>query len=489
MLFSIGCARHTQNYTVTFKRGGSFEKWLNAESGFSASVIRIDQNELFGKVLFKPETSKDLNIIAQQAHAEGLGCGIVQPANLNLTGDSLRPIVGPEFQPYVKLPLINASIDKVDVERIKTNVTDLESMGSRFHTLDSGILAAEKIKSLILAVSPTIDVQLVEDPTGTTKQKSVVASIKGNNDDASVVVLGSHLDSIDVADFRKAPGADDNATGVANLIEMIRIINDTNLKFKRRIEFHFYAAEEVGLIGSRGIAQQYAAKNIISMMQLDMTGFAGDSGKIYLPIESTSSWLRRYARHLAVNYLAEDFIEDHLTAGTSDHASWNNVGVHAFFPFEHILKYNASIHTAEDKSAKLDFAYSTKFVKLGLAHIAHYAGLIGSEITYSLDLKNFETALTKDVKIGVVKNADKEYVTVATSEAIGAIESCVLSTKTDTNCATQRAAFKSPNIQKGRKFFVSEQDVTIAENTVQRFEAYDKDGKLVMRRVVKFNRK
>ncbi len=487
MIFS--CARQSQNYQVTFKRGGSFESWLSKEQGYSASILKIEHNDLFGRVLLKPETPKDLDLISQKAHAEGLGCGIVQPANFNLAGESLRPYVAPEFQPYIKLPILSAALEKVDPEKIKANVVVLENLGSRFHSSDTGLQTSEKIKALILQVAPTMDIQLLEDPTGTTKQKSVVASYKGNNDDAATIILGSHLDSIDPADLKNAPGADDNATGVANLIEVIRVINDSGLKFKKRIEFHFYAAEEIGLVGSRGIAQQYTAKNIISMMQLDMTGFAGQTSKIYLPIESTSSWLRRYLKHLAVNYLSEDLTEDHLVAGTSDHAAWNNVGVHAVFPFEHLQKYNPNLHTAEDKSSKLDFSYSTKFTKLALAHLAHFAGLIGPELGYSTDLKNFESALSKDTKVGVIKSSDKDFMVVATSEKIAQVESCVLALKTDLNCATQRFTFRLSNSQKGRKFFLSEQEIALAENTIQRFESYDVDGKLLMRRVVKFNHK
>ena len=52
-----------------------------------------------------------------------------------------------------------------------------------------------------------------------------------------------------------APGADDDASGIATLTEVIRVALANGWKPKRTVKFMGYAAEEVGLRGSNAIAQ------------------------------------------------------------------------------------------------------------------------------------------------------------------------------------------------------------------------------------------
>ena len=66
-----------------------------------------------------------------------------------------------------------------------------------------------------------------------------------------VVIIGAHLDSINKTDHTTpAPGADDDASGIATLVEIVQQIATGHLTFQRTVELHAYAAEEVGLVGS-----------------------------------------------------------------------------------------------------------------------------------------------------------------------------------------------------------------------------------------------
>jgi leucyl aminopeptidase len=71
-----------------------------------------------------------------------------------------------------------------------------------------------------------------------------------------------------------APGADDNASGIAVVTETLRAIIASGFKPKRTIKFIGYAAEEVGLRGSKAIAQDYKNQglNIVGVAQFDMVG-------------------------------------------------------------------------------------------------------------------------------------------------------------------------------------------------------------------------
>lgn len=56
---------------------------------------------------------------------------------------------------------------------------------------------------------------------------------------------------------KRSPGADDNASGIASVTEVIRLIMENNLRPKKTVQFMAYAAEEIGLIGSDDIARKY----------------------------------------------------------------------------------------------------------------------------------------------------------------------------------------------------------------------------------------
>lgn len=71
----------------------------------------------------------------------------------------------------------------------------------------------------------------------------------------------------------RAPGADDDGSGTVTILEAYRAILEARYIPTSPLEFHFYAAEEGGLLGSLDIVDSYvkAGKNLRGMMQFDMT--------------------------------------------------------------------------------------------------------------------------------------------------------------------------------------------------------------------------
>src|SRR5690606_16105710 len=102
--------------------------------------------------------------------------------------------------------------------------------------------------------------------SGCGQQSSVVLTIQGQTLPDEIAVLGAHLDSICsrsgttngqancdtgvTTAQRRAPGADDDASGIAVLTEVLRVVLDNGYRPQRTVKFMGYAAEEVGLVGS-----------------------------------------------------------------------------------------------------------------------------------------------------------------------------------------------------------------------------------------------
>lgn len=283
---------------------------------------------------------------------------------------------------------VNQCIELVNEENLANTITELENYVTRFHTTASGRQAATDIKDnwqgmVTAADRPDISVQLFNHQGS--QQRSVILSIAGSEFPDEIVVIGGHLDSGDWFHVNVAPGADDNASGIATLTETLRILLDQNFKPKRTVQIMAYAAEEIGLVGSDEIAEQYdnQNKNVIAMAQFDMTNFNGSSFDVGLISDPqyTSSELNLFWVELMEHYNSSGAHQ--ITYGTSacgygcsDHVSWNERGYMASFPFESAFDdANPNVHTTNDSFAAMnnDASHSVKFVKLALEFVIEIA--------------------------------------------------------------------------------------------------------------------
>lgn len=205
-----------------------------------------------------------------------------------------------------------------------------------------------------------------------TKQRSLRVRLEGTQRPSEILVLGGHLDSVNMWGG-KAPGADDNASGSASLLEALRVIA-TRGPVERTVEFYWYAAEESGLVGSAEIASQYkaSAQNVIAVLQLDMTMFPGSGELVIASMEDfTSAWLRDYLVALNSQYLNVRIVTDRCGYGCSDHASWHRQGYPTLMPFEADMRsMNSKIHGSGDViDASSNFRHSLIFTKIAIAMI------------------------------------------------------------------------------------------------------------------------
>jgi bacterial leucyl aminopeptidase len=173
----------------------------------------------------------------------------------------------------------------------------------------------------------------------------------------------------------RSPGADDDASGVASLSEVARVLLESGYRPKRTIEFMAYSAEEEGLLGSADIAKRYAdaGRNVVGVMQLDMTNYQGGAEDIVLIGDYTSAAQNQFVANLASTYLPALNVTQSLCGyACSDHASWTANGYASSFPFEAVLgQDNPYIHTKGDTLAKSNdmASHAVKFSRLALAFL------------------------------------------------------------------------------------------------------------------------
>lgn len=277
---------------------------------------------------------------------------------------------------------VNQLLPELSQATLLSTIQQLSAFSTRYYTSATGGQASTWLRDLwrgYAASRPEVTVELFE--TGWA-QKSVIATIPGSTLASEVVVIGGHLDSI--TSSGNAPGADDDASGIATLTEVFRVLMVKGYRPLRTIKFMAYAAEEVGLRGSQQIVTQHkqAGINVVGVMQLDMTNYKGSTNDIYLMTDFTNAAQNTFVGNLITTYVGATWSTDACGYGCSDHASWHNQGYAASMPFEaRMTQYNPTIHTSGDTLAVSgnNASHAIKFARLGAAYAAELAkGEIGT---------------------------------------------------------------------------------------------------------------
>jgi leucyl aminopeptidase len=479
---------------VSFRTGSSFESYLINNPDTFTYYTPINSN--YGRAILKVATPKDRDELAAQAHEDISACGGLEDFDLNLPLIALSEAASPALATTAKSSALTTMLDQVSSSNISTTVTSLQNLGTRYHAGTSPNAATDAINTLWQSNTPSggTVTQVSHLTSKSTAQKSLVLKLSGTSDTSKTVVLGAHLDSINRSDQTAAPGADDNATGIAALTEILRILKASGATFARNVEFHAYAAEEVGLLGSSDIAANTlaAGTNVTGMLQMDMIGYSGTANDqtLHLITTDTSPVLTRHLKDLASLYLGGTWKTGLLAAGTSDHKSWTNLGFHAAFAFENPTNYNQALHSTSDTTARLDFALASRFTKLALAFLAHEAGLAAA-VADGAAAWTTQVATSDAIKLSVSQSSGGGYRiagAINESTAAASAEFCKVAAGAEYGCQSMMTDTTLAKQKSGKIFFATTEDVTIADSDLWRMNIYAASGSLVATRTVKLRK-
>lgn len=306
---------------------------------------------------------------------------ITDPAN------SITPALDPD---------IEALMNAVSEQQLIAYVRTLEGFGTR-NTFsetqrdDIGIGAARRwIHSEFLRVnSGGLQVSYHDFPANidglVTNQRNVVATLPGISGHPGAIVMMAHYDSraVDPNDgSSRAPGADDNGSGVALLLELARLFSSRS--WNQTVIFIAFAAEEQGTFGSRQYVQNAMLDGRIFDYAIDNDIVGGRPGipqsiRVFTP-GPDSSGPRQFARYLEMIgglYLPTfrvDLIDALDREGRySDHREFINAGVPSVRLTESEEDRNNQ-HSGGDTWDKIDFNYLRQVAQLNLAVLANLAG-------------------------------------------------------------------------------------------------------------------
>lgn len=172
-------------------------------------------------------------------------------------------------------------VGQLSGDRYVADLDALVGFGTRYYTTAGNALATDYIRDAFTAMGlMPVDHRFTHNGYAL---RNIEATLTGVSRPDEVYLLGAHFDSIASRSpggpsTTTAPGANDNASGTAGLLEIARVLS--RYRFDATIRFVGFNAEEQGMIGSFAYAAdaKTAGTNIRGMVNLDMIGFsfAGD---------------------------------------------------------------------------------------------------------------------------------------------------------------------------------------------------------------------
>ncbi|QUC17532.1 uncharacterized protein UV8b_01773 [Ustilaginoidea virens] len=243
---------------------------------------------------------------------------------------------------------------KTSVEGPKSWLKTYSDFHTRNYMTSTGVQAANWLFSQVKSIASNNSAITVKQFRHSSfNQRSIIAQLPGNSSD--LVVVGAHLDSVTKTLNGRSPGAEDDGSGTVVILEALRVLAQSGLRPNNTIEFHWYAAEEAGLLGSADVWANYktSRKSVISYLNQDMAGYSS-SGTPAVYQDYVSPALTRYVTTLIKEYLGITPNTSSCGYACSDHASARANGFPAAFVADDVFS-NASpyIHSAEDTYDKI----------------------------------------------------------------------------------------------------------------------------------------
>jgi len=257
------------------------------------------------------------------------------------------------------------------------------SWGNVKETLDS--ITTEPVTKILPDMTMDLNVRMRQV---TAQLPNITAVLPGSDPVLSkyYIVVGAHMDHIGMGERHSRsgegqchPGADDNASGTAMVMELARQLKTTHPK--RTILFVHFSGEEEGLLGS-AYWIQYPTVPIPSvkfMVNFDMVGrLDTEKPVLYLGGLGATKAILEQSRSIAQS----DFTigsDLGFAMGGSDHMSFASAKIPSYFFFTGI---HTDYHTPKDTADKINFH--------GMAHIANYAAKVIQDLADKPELPAFD---------------------------------------------------------------------------------------------------
>jgi len=294
-------------------------------------------------------------------------CPLASGARAQQTAPSPNAIELPVIAEFLDI------VDRVSIDSILSTLRELESLGRKAPGTDALAAAADWIetryRSLGYANISRQDVRFRSETL-----QNVIVTKPGTAVPNKYLLLSGHYDTA------AGPGANDNGSGIAVMLEVARVLSEVETGLS--VRFVNFSGEEVGLVGSRAYVDEIVvpeAMDIVLVLNVDEVGGAAGATNDVITCE-------RDERPPVENNAASAAATDSLAALTRAYTSLDTRIAHAwgsdYLPFQsagYVITgfYEANRsrypHTPDDVVANLDPEYVTQVARATVAAALHFA--------------------------------------------------------------------------------------------------------------------
>lgn len=257
---------------------------------------------------------------------------------------------------YPKKPAQNETVSKLlkelDQKNMRKHLETFTSFHTRYYKSDYGRQSSEWLLDQVNQTLADAGVGFVKPFEHEWGQNSIIATLPGKSE--KTIVIGAHQDSINLflPSILSAPGADDDGSGTVTILEALRVILQNKAiaqgKAENTLEFHWYSAEEGGLLGSQAIFTSYEkeGRDVKAMLQQDMTGYthgtleAGKQESVGVITDYVDPGLTDFIKKVVETYCEIPYVETKCGYACSDHASASKAGYPSAFVIESDFQYS-----------------------------------------------------------------------------------------------------------------------------------------------------
>jgi len=275
--------------------------------------------------------------------------------------DSLK--VPEEINPEIMARILKPK-EKLPTSGAATRFVYLKTEDKLTHTLSEtqeSPLVIHLKKSSLLATDSVVDIDFRPELNNQIKARNVVGLVEGTSVKDSFLVICAHYDHLGM--LGKSiffPGANDNASGSAMLMEMAREVSAKPLKYS--VLFIAFSGEEAGLLGSFYFVENplVPLSRMKFVMNLDLMGFGENGATVVNGTVYPELFERLKSINQSKNYLPE--LKVRGKAANSDHYPFSEKGVPAFFLYS--LGGPGYYHDVDDKASTLSLARFPEMYRL-----------------------------------------------------------------------------------------------------------------------------
>jgi Zn-dependent M28 family amino/carboxypeptidase len=267
-------------------------------------------------------------------------------------------------------------VNNVVRSSFEADLRHLASFPTRYSTSAHYTEAATWVRKQLTAMNYKTRLQSIT--VNGSASKNIVADKIGSTTGArNIVLLTAHLDSINLrgGPAASAPGADDNGSGSAGLLEIARAFRDH--RSVHDLRFVHFGGEEQGLFGSKQYVATLPASErarIRAVVNMDMVGSLNSPSRSVLLEGATLSQRIIDGLNEAAATYTRLGVETSLNPFNSDHVPFINARLPAVLTIEGADNTNSTVHSSNDTIDRIDYDLALEILRMNVAFTGSEVG-------------------------------------------------------------------------------------------------------------------